>query len=423
LTLLIGILVIVLLVQGILSLAQGVRFARFVRHSLEAPAAGSTPRASIIAPIKGLESGLQDNIKLLFSQNYPIYEIIFVIAEFDDPARRVIEEAIADNPSQQARLIIAGAAAGRGQKVNNLLHGVARSDPGSEILVFVDSDASVSSDWLRALVAALGEPAVGASTGYRWYLPATGGFWSKLVSAWNGAIATTLGNHGRNFAWGGSTAIRRDTFDRIEVARHWDNALSDDYALTRAVQQAGLRITFVPRCLALTREDFGLRSALEFTRRQVTIARVYKRSAWAAGMITQSLFVAGFFGGIVWAICTVIVASPSWGLLVANTGASAADSSSGFRLRAALIAALLVIYVLGCLKGWLRLRTAGIMLPRASSELRRTRIMFYLLWPVVSLMFLYDFLASAATRKITWRGISYEMRSPTETVIIDPNEN
>jgi hypothetical protein len=140
-------------------------------------------------------------------------------------------------------------------------------------------------------------------------------------------------------------------------------------------------------------------------------------------MITQSLFVAGFFGGIVWAICTVIVASPSWGLLVANTGASAADSSSGFRLRAALIAALLVIYVLGCLKGWLRLRTAGIMLPRASSELRRTRIMFYLLWPVVSLMFLYDFLASAATRKITWRGISYEMRSPTETVIIDPNEN
>src|SRR5262249_53146244 len=149
------------------------------------------------------------------------YEIIFVIADPDDPARSLIERAISENPGRPARLIVAPPETRRSQKVNNLLHGTTSVRPDSEVLVFVDSDAQVAPHWLRALIAALADPAVGASTGYRWYLPATSGFWSTLVSAWNGSILTTLGDHDRNFVWGGSAAIKRDTFDRIGVTHHW----------------------------------------------------------------------------------------------------------------------------------------------------------------------------------------------------------
>jgi hypothetical protein len=417
LALIASIVLLLLLIQGAVSLSGGVRFASFIRRSLRSPLGGPTPRASIIAPIKGLDAGTLYNIRKLFSQDYPDYEIIFVIAEPHDPARSAIELAISENPGRHARLLVAGRAACRSQKVNNLLHGAASISRDSEVLVFVDSDAGIGLHWLRALIAALWEPGVGASTGYRWYIPATGGFWSKLVSAWNGSILTTLGDHTRNFAWGGSAAIRKDTFERTQVARHWDKALSDDYVLTRAVQQAGFRIVFVPRCLVLTREDFGLDSALEFTRRQVTITRVYDPHAWWAGMASQSLFVLGFFGGIVWAACRVL----AWAIEHGGPDItdSAGASSQPMLGALSLIASVIIIYVLGLLKGRLRLEAATLMLPEAAADLRRMRMVFYLLWPLVSIVFLYDFAASALTRKIMWRGIRYEMRSPTETVVID----
>jgi hypothetical protein len=41
-----------------------------------------------------------------------------------------------------------------------------------------------------------------------------------------------------------------------------------------------------------------------------------------------------------------------------------------------------------------------------------------LLWPIISLLYLYNALAAAFSRRIKWRGITYELKSPTEAVII-----
>jgi hypothetical protein len=41
-----------------------------------------------------------------------------------------------------------------------------------------------------------------------------------------------------------------------------------------------------------------------------------------------------------------------------------------------------------------------------------------LLWPVTAAVFLYNALAAALSRRIVWRGIGYELKSPTETEII-----
>jgi len=43
-----------------------------------------------------------------------------------------------------------------------------------------------------------------------------------------------------------------------------------------------------------------------------------------------------------------------------------------------------------------------------------------LLWPLTAVLFLYNALAAAASRRIVWRGITYELKSPTETEIIEP---
>jgi hypothetical protein len=234
------------------------------------------------------------------------------------------------------------------------------------------------------------------ATGYRWYLPERGGFFSALLSAWNGSVATTLGDHNRNFAWGGSTAILRNTFAQCQVRNAWQQAVSDDYALTSAVQKSGLRIHFVPQCMTVSREDATLSSLLEFTTRQVIITRVYNARLWWIGLVSQVLFNTVFFGGLAFA---VIGALPGKNTIMA------------FLL-------LALIYLSGSAKGLLRLLAARQMLPQAKAEITRLWWMYCLLWILVSPVYLFNFIKSATTRRIHWRGVLYEMHSPTETTVI-----
>jgi hypothetical protein len=41
-----------------------------------------------------------------------------------------------------------------------------------------------------------------------------------------------------------------------------------------------------------------------------------------------------------------------------------------------------------------------------------------LLWPFASALYLYNALAAAFSRRIKWRGITYELKSASEAVII-----
>jgi ceramide glucosyltransferase len=409
-----------LILQGIVSLLEGFQYLSYVRRSLAAPILEFTPKACIIAPCKGIDRGLEDNLRALFLQDYPDYEIIFVVASEKDPALPVIERVIqAHSPASviangnevrgigsqaqndlfskpQARVIIAGKNYTRSEKVNNLLVALDAVADDSQALVFVDSDARVTGDWLRSLIAPLGDEQIGATTGYRWYLPEGGGFFSALLSAWNGSVATTLGDHNRNFAWGGSTAILKKTFEQIKVRDTWANAVSDDYALTNVLQKNDLRINFVPRCLTISREDATLHSLLEFTTRQVIITRVYNARLWWIGIISQVLFNSVFFGGLIFA------------------SLNAASGKSSFTM----FTILALIYVLGSAKGVLRLLAAREMLKQAKREITNLWWMYCLLWVLVSLVYLFNFLKSATTRRILWRGVWYEMRSSQETLVI-----
>ena len=111
--------------------------------------------------------------------------------------------------------MIAGEAVDCGQKVHNLSVAVAEVDPRSEVLVFVDTDARPQLRLVAIAGCAFATTQFGAATGYRWFIPESGGLASQLRSVWNASIASALGEReDKNFCWGGSTAIRRATFER-----------------------------------------------------------------------------------------------------------------------------------------------------------------------------------------------------------------
>jgi cellulose synthase/poly-beta-1,6-N-acetylglucosamine synthase-like glycosyltransferase len=373
---------------GLQSLLSGVRYAAYVRRETSRPLPDFQPFVSVIAPGRGLEPGLIDNLRPLVAQDYPRYEVLFVFDALDDPAIKIVDE-LRTTAAVPARTVIAGPATDSGQKVHNLRVAVNEIDPESEVLVFVDSDARPTKNWLKQLVAPLADETLGASTGYRWFIPERGRIASRLRSVWNASVASALGGDtAKNFCWGGSTAIRRTTFTKLDVSNRWRGTVSDDFTITRVLKEAQLPIHFTPNCLVASVGDCDFRELLEFTTRQIKITRVYASHLWLPLLLGSALFAIAFFGGLI--------------LIGVNPRSSAAYIFP------------LIIFALGATKSFLRFRAISTLLQTSRTDL----VAHVFLWPFASLLYLYNAVAAGFSRRIKWRGITYELKSPTEAVII-----
>ncbi|MGH8164992.1 MAG: glycosyltransferase, partial [Rhodanobacteraceae bacterium] len=272
------------------------RFAR-ARRSKTWPREAE-PRVALFAPCKGLDFGVEENLRPLLEQDYANYSLTFIVENDHDPVCRCLRRLMAQYPSVDARLCMAGIAADCGQKVHNLLAATADLDDDVEALAFVDSDARPRRDWLRRLVARLPHAKIGAVTGYRWFSPTGASAAQCLLFSVNTTIASGFGPGGHHLVWGGSWAIRRELFDSLGLRRAWRGMLSDDFVATRTIHRAGLRVDFEPVCMVLSPVDGGWRQSLEFIRRQYIIARCYAPRWWLLALAGTTTPVITFWGGL-----------------------------------------------------------------------------------------------------------------------------
>jgi len=396
------VLALLLFLQSAVSLRGGFRFLRFVRESWRKPPGNFTPPAAVIIPAKGVDADFETNLSQYLAQDYPWYQIVFVVASPSDPAYAVLAAKLRAAPREAgkgaaaATLVVAGYSDVRGEKVNNLIAGVRAVDAKAEVLVFADMDARPRPDWLRSLVAPLADPAVTVSTGFRWYLPGVG-FVSQLRAAWDTSIATLFGDRGDNIAWGGSTAIRFADFARLEIVeRHWARTVSDDYTLTRAVRQAGGAIRFEPRCLLASRQESSFREFLGWSNRQIIITRVYAPRLWLMGLASHSLYGATFLLGL------ALIFLPS----------------SAAATQIAIAVSLGTILSLGLAKGNLRGVVAREIFPEEAESLQRHGACYWQFAPLVPWVMLVNFAVAAFTRRIEWRGTHYELRSADDVRVL-----
>jgi ceramide glucosyltransferase len=388
-------LVIEQILQGLYSLWQGIAWLGMARRHARQPAGFYTPRVAVICPVKGLETGLEENLSALTNFDYSQYEVFLSIASADDPAYKLLER-LAANSKRPIHIIRAGRPKDCGEKVNNLRAAVDQVGREFEVLVFVDSDGQPPRRWLPRMLTPLADQGVGAATTFRWLLPRSGGFWSALASAWNASIATYLGEHNRNFCWGGGLAIRRDRFDDAHVAEAWNGSVSDDYSMTDALSRAGRPIVFVPECLVATPVDLNASSFFEFTNRQLIITRVYASKLWLTALLGHAFYGAAILLGLV--------------LFIANWAAGLPS------LQILLLALLPVILCAG--RGMLRFAAVLDLLPEWREKLLAYGWAWTILAPLVPLVYLYNTIVAAFTRTITWRGIRYELISPRQTHIL-----
>lgn len=391
-------LVVLQIALGLYSLWDGLSWFQMVRRRLVSHAGFYAPVAAVLCPCKGSEPGLEENLTALTRFDYPNYEIYFSLATSLDPALKVIERVKAAS-QRSVHIVIAGPPEDCGEKVYNLRRAVEALPEKFEVIVFTDSDVRLPRGWLGKLIAPLQDPRIGATTAYRWIIPsrsAAEGFASALASAWNAAVATLLGRPRENFCWGGGMAIRRKTFDDAHVLEAWSGAVSDDFALTRALEEAGKPIVFCPECLAATPHPWTGSDLLEFTNRQILIARVYSPRRWMMGALAHLSYSFTLILAAIVILMTMVAGDP-W-------------------VQLALIA--LVIPLLAAMKGALRTMAVNELLPEWKVQLGQWSWVWTALAPVVPFLFAWNFIMSLLTKRIRWRGIRYELVSPSVTRIL-----
>jgi len=378
------------------------RMLRYVNAEMSLPAPVYKPKLAVILPCKGLDPGFHDNMRKLLTQDYhkdgkAHFEVFFAVATDSDPAYPALKAVADEFPAVPSNVIVAGIDSSRAQKLNNQLAALKQLAPDIEAIAFVDSDVIARADFLSHLVGRLDEPDTGATTGYRFYVPHKGDSASMMRSIWNRMSAWEMASPRFCFCWGGAMAIRRDIFEKANVLQHWDKAADDDLSLTTAVKDLGLRVRFVPQCLVASHGDGDWTEVIEWTNRQLILTKVYYRALWLRG-IARAAIMATWLVCIFWTLALLLMTH---------------DPIYFYSLLSGLSVLPIEVYFL--LKGQTLWQE---VLCDWHEELERSRWKFVLAVPLAHLVLPFMTLYSLCTNRIQWRGVTYELRSPSEIVVI-----
>lgn len=266
-------------------------YGYFVNHNKTPP--DFTPLAYVLVPVKGKGTNLEQNLTSICTQEYPSYQVLFILDSKQDEAYPLVTSIVQQH--SHAQVLISHHKEGRSGKLSALLTGIKNAEK-AVVYVFADADINPHNEWLRYLVAYLSDETIGATSGYRWYFAHD---WkSSLISAWNMAPISGMYFLFLNSTWGGSTAIKKSVFEELHIEEKWSKGFSDDLILTEAVKkQSDYRIKFVPQCLVDSPSEESMKKFLHWSTQQFTWVRWYAPLNWfvsLAGFLMLGFVI--FFG-------------------------------------------------------------------------------------------------------------------------------
>jgi len=243
--------------------------ARDPGETLDAASAAELPSVSIVVAAHDEAATLPTKLASLAALDYPSgrLETIIVSDGSTDATRAILEAAAVGNPA--LRVLHYEPAAGKPTALNA---GVAAAT--GDVLVFMDARQTVSANAVRALVARLRDPAVGAASG-------------ELVLSGDDGEAASVGLYWRYEKWirlaesrlfsttgatGALYAIRREHW-----VPHLPDVLLDDFETPVHLLRRGLRTVFEPAARAFDRAESDVDG--EFRRKVRTLAGNYQSFA------------------------------------------------------------------------------------------------------------------------------------------------
>jgi ceramide glucosyltransferase len=259
-------------VASLLHIASVLVAIRRIRRSDKSPAGPPyADEVTILRPVCGFENFSMETLGSVFDLDHAHHEILFCVANYNDPAVPLVQHLIAANPDVQARLLVGNERVGSNPKLNNLVKGWhAAKHPW---VVMADSNVMMPRDYIRRLFASwrgdtglVCSPPVGC---------APDGMWAELECAFLNTYQARwqlfADSIGTGFAQGKSMLWRRDVLESSGGIHALAAEVAEDAAATKLVHRQDLRVRLVDRPFE---QPLGHRTAAEFWRRQLRWARL-----------------------------------------------------------------------------------------------------------------------------------------------------
>jgi ceramide glucosyltransferase len=265
------------------------------------------PPVSVLRPLAGARDNTEANLRSLFEQRYPNFEILLSVHDQSDAAAEIARRVMAAYPRIPARLIVAGVSPFPNAKVWSLR--ALLSEAKHETIVMSDSDISIERDGLRTIAAELAQPGVALVTcPYR----AAGGprFWSRLEALglnteFLGGLLTARLLTGMDFAIGCTIATRRSELASIGGLENLQRYLAEDFEMGNQMRRLGKTVV-LSRCII--EHNIGNDTFLKNWRHRLRWARSTRRSR-RIGYIGELFTKTTALALILW-----IAAPDAWGL-------------------------------------------------------------------------------------------------------------
>jgi ceramide glucosyltransferase len=227
------------LVYCVLAMVAAFRYRRS-----GAPPLQNYPPVTVMRPLSGAADNTEANLRSVFGQDYPDFEVLLSVHEKTDPAAAIAERVMADFPHVLSRLVVAGVSPLPNAKVWSLR--AMWPETRHENVVMADSDIRWEPNCLRVVISELTQSDVGLVTCP--YRAAGGpGLWSRLESLglntdFLAGMLTQRMLNGMDFAVGCTIATRRAELRAIGGLEHLQRYLAEDFMMGNLVAQGGRKV-------------------------------------------------------------------------------------------------------------------------------------------------------------------------------------
>lgn len=358
------------------------------------------PQVAVITCLKGFDAELTPAfLRSLCCQRYANYRLIFSFEDDREPAigwiqRHLLrsDQLTGANGPKSISVVVAGYSTGQGQKVHNQLAAFERLTAEDQIIAFADADIVCTTDWLDMLTSPITKDRYHVATGSRMPVPMDGALATLTASTLLSSLVTLASFDILNITWGGSMAISREAYDKVNVPRVLKGCVNDDVRLATQVWQNGFPVGRRLSLLVASPVSHTWPSFWEFSARQYYQIKKYSPVTFLLAMYPTFLSTIGFLSA------SVAGATGNTSALAALALATGFDQVRAVGRQRAISS---------CVE------------PEHLGFSRRMNAMQHLLTPYWMAIHACVLIKAIPQKTITWGGITYQVVRQNETLILD----
>ena len=261
----------------------------------------------IVLSVRGADPTLADALQSLLSQDFHKYRMCVVVDHRDDPAAKIVRDAISDQGSRVVVRYLNDPLPNCTLKCSAIAEGVEHvlaTDADAEYFVFVDADSRPPTSMMKTLTGALfADAKVGLASGNQWFEPAEPASAGSIVrSLWYaGALFFSMLF---NNPWAGAYAMRARDIRQTGLIDVWRRSAVDDGAIKSLLAKHDLCCCSLPSMMMVNRESCTLRYTTAWMKRILTWSRIHEPGFWltAFQMSFATTLIVAIFSTLLWSL-------------------------------------------------------------------------------------------------------------------------